>query len=304
MSAAFDAGAARLKALAAKAAGAAAEAARPTRKPDAEQPAVRRTEAPRRRVSNGAKALLLLLLLFGFSAALRITDGDMLSRGAEELAQLDPLAAMEAFSDRAEDAAAGDDVFDTAAIETATTPTGADPIATMAADALQQVRAADPAPPSFSGAPLASAPGSATAEVLEALRAREAELSAYADRLASRDAELKAAEQRLRDRLSQLEGARDEFAALLATIDQAARRDVEHLISMYERMKPRKAAALFDEMAPEVAAGFFGRMKADRAAAIMAGMNPQKAYAVSLTLAGRNVRPETNLEDTGAPKAQ
>jgi flagellar motility protein MotE (MotC chaperone) len=139
------------------------------------------------------------------------------------------------------------------------------------------------------------------AQILETLRHREAELQAFKERLDTRSAELELAEKRIRHRLDQLETTKDEFAALLATIDAGARRDIEHLIAMYERMKPKQAAPVFNEMDPKIAAGFLGRMRADKASAIMAKMDSLKAYAVTLTLAGRNVRPALRTDENVLP---
>lgn len=143
-------------------------------------------------------------------------------------------------------------------------------------------------------APLPYATGSTdageAADLIEALRRREAELDAFAKRLKERDAALSEAAATLEKRMRELEAAKEEFSALVATVDRAAERDVGQLVTMYEKMKPKQAAALFDAMDPAFAAGFLSRMKPDRASEIMAKMNTDKAYQVSLHLAGRNVR--------------
>ncbi len=133
-----------------------------------------------------------------------------------------------------------------------------------------------------------------SADLLETLRGRERELSAIAEELERRRLAIEAASRRMEERLGDLERAKEELATLVASIDKAAARDVEHLIAMYQKMKPKEAGAVFNTMGAAFASGFISRMKPDKAAAIMAKMTPEKAYAVSAHLAGRNVRTESN----------
>lgn len=128
------------------------------------------------------------------------------------------------------------------------------------------------------------------AKLLQALRKREADLDSFSDRLNKRKLELDAAAKRVAERIEELERSKEEFAALVASVDQASERDVEHLVEMYSKMKPKEAGQLFNAMAPSFAAGFLGRMRADKASAIMSKMDTKKAYVVSLELAGRNVQ--------------
>ena len=102
---------------------------------------------------------------------------------------------------------------------------------------------------------------------------------------------IEAASKRVEERLRELERRKEEFAALVSSVEQAAQRDVEHLISMYTKMKPKAAGALFAAMEPSFAAGFLSRMRPDKASAILANMSPERAYAISVTIAGRNLDP-------------
>ena len=72
-------------------------------------------------------------------------------------------------------------------------------------------------------------------------------------------------------------------------MEQHKGKDVRHLATMYQQMKPKQAAAIFDKMAPSFAAGFLAQMEPEAAAAVMANMGADQAYSVSLLLAGRNV---------------
>lgn len=117
----------------------------------------------------------------------------------------------------------------------------------------------------------------------EALAAREAEVAARERALTGLGAKMK-------QRLEELRTARDELAKTAALVDDAAGKDVRRLAEMYQQMKPKQAGQIFNEMAPSFAAGFIAEMRPDAAALVMANMDADKAYAVSILLAGRNVK--------------
>ena len=124
--------------------------------------------------------------------------------------------------------------------------------------------------------------------VLDALRAREERIIAAEADIAARSEAVAALEHEAQSRVSDAMSAEDALKKTMALADAASETDLAQLASVYERMKPPKAAALFETMQPEFAAGFLGRMRPDSAAQIMAAMNSDKAYAISVILAGRN----------------
>lgn len=125
--------------------------------------------------------------------------------------------------------------------------------------------------------------------MLVALSDREAALDRRAADLTERERALRLAEEKLAEKLEALAEAERRLRETIALADGAAAADLERLTRMYERMKPKEAAALFETMDPNFAAGFLGQMRPDAAAEILAGLSPQKAYTVSLVLAGRNM---------------
>lgn len=283
--------------------------------------------APKKGLSRRSQALALLLGLFCVSVGLRLSDlvaapqdaarldtaaiETGTTPGEDGVAERDPLAALAEAAlaelgilDPSDDAAETDAAEASDPADRLETADAADPMSLFADDpfaAADRLAAESPTamPPDFALLETANQSSEARSDsgaLFAALRRREAELEALSTELDAREAELDAAARRLEERLIQLDAAKEEFAALLATIDQAARQDVEHLISMYERMKPREAAPLFDSMDPVFAAGFIGRMRADRAAAIMAAMQPDRAYAITLALAGRNARAASPID--------
>ena len=121
------------------------------------------------------------------------------------------------------------------------------------------------------------------AELRETLNARE-------KALAKREVKLRILEKKMRERLEEMRAARERLAATAALVDDAAGKDVRKLAEMYQQMKPKQAGQIFNEMAASFAAGFIAEMRPDAAALVMANMDAEKAYAVSLLIAGRNLK--------------
>ncbi len=124
--------------------------------------------------------------------------------------------------------------------------------------------------------------------MLEGLTSRDAALKEREARIAIREKAVALAVSEAEKRIAALEEAEAKLSATLAQADQAAEKDVDRLVAVYEKMKPKVAATLFSEMEPDFAAGFLARMRPDAAAAIMAGLDPKTAYAISVMFAGRN----------------
>lgn len=121
-----------------------------------------------------------------------------------------------------------------------------------------------------------------------ALQKREQDLKLREREFEDRKKALSIAEGAIDTRLAALQSAEDALKSTLAMADVASEEDLEKLTNVYEKMKPKQAAALFEEMDPEFAAGFLSRMRPDAAASIMAGLSPMAAYTISVVLAGRN----------------
>ncbi len=124
--------------------------------------------------------------------------------------------------------------------------------------------------------------------MLEELTSRDAALKEREARIAIREKAVALAVSEADKRIATLAEAEAKLSATLAQADQAAEKDVDRLVAVYEKMKPKVAATLFSEMEPDFAAGFLAKMRPDAAAAIMAGLDPKTAYAISVMFAGRN----------------
>ena len=131
-------------------------------------------------------------------------------------------------------------------------------------------------------------------EVMVRLRQRRDELDARETEITQRMAKLKEAETLLRANLEAVEKAEQALSATIARADGAAEQDIEALIAVYEKMKPKDASVVFEAMDSSFAAGFLARMRPESAASVMAGMSAEKAYTVSILLAGRNMNVPKN----------
>lgn len=129
--------------------------------------------------------------------------------------------------------------------------------------------------------------------LMDELAARESRLRAEEERILVRTRALEVAKQAIDKKLVALTEAEERLRETIALADGAAEGDLTQLTSVYERMKPKEAAALFETMDPQFSAGFLGRMKPEVAAAILAKLTPQVAYSISVILAGRNTEVPT-----------
>ncbi|WP_332872476.1 MotE family protein [Pontibaca salina] len=124
--------------------------------------------------------------------------------------------------------------------------------------------------------------------LLTLLQERERNLDIRERQIEDREKALQIADSAIKSKLAALVNAEENLRATVALVDGASENDLTKLTTVYEKMKPRDAAALFEEMVPEFAAGFLVRMRPESAAGILSGLSPDSAYAVSVILAGRN----------------
>lgn len=120
------------------------------------------------------------------------------------------------------------------------------------------------------------------------LKSREAEFERREAELNAREARLSVVENRVEERIAALKQARDDLDKTVSRVDGAQSRDVDHLVTMYSTMKPKRAGVLFNEMDVAFASELLVRMKPEIAALVLANMEPDKAFTASLLIARRN----------------
>lgn len=150
------------------------------------------------------------------------------------------------------------------------------------------------------GEPQAAAPpeGRAERDLLQALRARRADLDAREQALAAREAVAEAMEKRASQRLEEAAAlARRAAVAAPADADKAERERLEReraereeagwrqMVKLYESVRPRDAAAIFDELDLAVLVPLVDRMREAKAAPVLGAMRPERARALTAELA-------------------
>jgi flagellar motility protein MotE (MotC chaperone) len=170
----------------------------------------------------------------------------------------------------------------------------------MAADAIEN----------HADAPLPEIPPSETERrILEKLAARRASLDLREEELEAREAVIEAAERRLDERISAYENEREALLALRAEKEEAETEEVESLVSAYERMKAKDAAAIFNDLDEDILVPVASGMRTQALAGVLGEMTPEKARNLTRLLAERNkieegVPAQMPAEETQAEETQ
>lgn len=140
----------------------------------------------------------------------------------------------------------------------------------------------------------ASAAGS-EGEVLERLAERRDELDTRAAELEMRLALVEAAEKRINERTAALEVLEARINAMVDEKRALEEAQFTSLVSMYETMKPKDAAAIFDELDPSVLLRVARAINPRKMGPIMAKMSPMKARDLTSGMAVDQVEPTIDL---------
>jgi flagellar motility protein MotE (MotC chaperone) len=173
-----------------------------------------------------------------------------------------------------------------------TTAQAAGPDVAKPVEAPPVVDAAPPGPPPVTDAERA---------VLLELRDRRKELDAREATLTSRESMLAAAETKLSERVGELQTLQKKLESLDASHRQQEDVAWMGLVKVYETMKPRDAAAIFNDLGMSVLLSVVDRMKEAKAAAILAAMIPDKARDVTTQLALLRTRGAAAVETGDKP---
>lgn len=156
----------------------------------------------------------------------------------------------------------------------------------------EPTRAPAPAtPPAPVAPPAAAAPPAPTAEqlaeraVLEALRARRAEIEAREQQAVARETVVAAAERRLAQRVQELSALQQRLEALERDRAEREEAGLRGLVKLYEGMRPRDAATIFDELEMPVLVRIVDRMREAKASPVMGAMRPERARLLTAELA-------------------
>lgn len=128
-------------------------------------------------------------------------------------------------------------------------------------------------------------------EVLERLVERRDELDRRNQELDMRDNLLKATEARIDEKINKLKDMETTLNDLLQLHDDQAKTQLESLVKIYEKMKPKDAARIFNSLEMEILINVASRIKEAKMAAILASMNSQRANKLTVELATRRQLP-------------
>ena len=128
--------------------------------------------------------------------------------------------------------------------------------------------------------------------LLQRLADRRVELDAREKEIAQRTGLLKAAEDRIDDKIRQLTAFQNTIEGLIKTYDGQQEQKMLSLVKIYENMKPKEAARIFEDLDMDTLLSVAERMKERKLAAVMAKMNPEKARDVTVELARLRDIPE------------
>jgi len=128
-------------------------------------------------------------------------------------------------------------------------------------------------------------------EVLQQLAKRREELELKSRQLDEREAMVVAAEQRMEQKMAELKALQSTVEDLLAKRSDEEEKQLQTLVSTYEKMKPKDAAQVFEEMDMDLLADLVSRMKTSRAAPILALVSPTKVKELTFELAQQKTLP-------------
>jgi flagellar motility protein MotE (MotC chaperone) len=114
---------------------------------------------------------------------------------------------------------------------------------------------------------------------------RDQQLAKRDQQLAKREADLRLVQQQIEEKLTSLAMLRKEMSDLLQEKAAFEEKRFEHLVKVYEVMKPEEVSSLFERLNEDTAVRLLYQMKEKKAGQILASISPQVAARLSERLA-------------------
>jgi len=127
--------------------------------------------------------------------------------------------------------------------------------------------------------------------VLERLVERRSELNRRNQELDMRDNLLKATEARIDDKIIKLKEMEETLNKLLQLHDEQEVAQLDSLVKIYEKMKPKDAARIFNSLEMDILISVASKIKEAKMASILAAMNSKRANKLTVELATRRQLP-------------
>ncbi len=147
---------------------------------------------------------------------------------------------------------------------------------------------AAPQPPEAPQAPAAAPDDPSTVmDLMRELADKRTKLEQRAKTLDEREALLRVAEERMAQKVTEMETLRGQVQGMLSQLSSGQQAQIENLVKIYEKMKPKEAARIFETLDMPILLSVMQRMKPATAASIMADMPPEKAKDLTQALTKR-----------------
>ncbi len=134
--------------------------------------------------------------------------------------------------------------------------------------------------------------------LLQSLRERREELRKREATIDQREKVLKGMEIRLQNKVDELnaikgeiEAMRDQITELSKKFEQGENKEIQSLVALYEKMKPKDAAQIFDNLNLTILMDVVKGMKESKLALIVAAMDPKKATELSAAIGTKTALP-------------
>jgi flagellar motility protein MotE (MotC chaperone) len=131
-------------------------------------------------------------------------------------------------------------------------------------------------------------------ELLQELSKRRKELDARERTVIQREGLLNAAETRIERKITELVAVKDDIEALIKKYEKQEEKQLNELVAIYEKMKPKDASRIFNELDIEILLQIFDKMKASKSALILANMSAERAKEITSRIAERREMPKIN----------
>lgn len=131
-------------------------------------------------------------------------------------------------------------------------------------------------------------------ELLQELSKRRKELDGREQTIIQREGLLNAAETRIEKKIAELKGVKDDIELLIKKYEKQEEEQLNDLVAIYEKMKPKDASRIFNDLDIEILLQIFDKMKASKTALILANMKAQRAKEITSRIAARREMPKIN----------
>lgn len=131
-------------------------------------------------------------------------------------------------------------------------------------------------------------------ELLQELSKRRKELDAREQTVIQQEGLLNAAETRIEKKIAELKGVKDDIELLIQKYEEQEEQQLNDLVAIYEKMKPKDASRIFNDLETEILLQIFDKMKASKTALILANMKAARAKEITSRIAERREMPNIN----------